>query len=217
MQEVGIGAMLVPPYPGVLCAMGCASANVRYDYSRTVERTITDINPSDIAQIMREQRGEGEAQIKRDDAGTQTLSVTHFVDMSYLGQIHAMRVPVEAGWSVARMVQAFEDAYRTEFGNTLAGIPVMVINVRSTVEGKRATITRHMNGAGSARAPQPSATRRVHFGKWIDTPIYRRADLKPGMTFAGPAIVEQSDTTTVVEPRMNLRVDRFHNLIVEAA
>ena len=51
----------------------------------------------------------------------------------------------------------------------------------------------------------------------MDTPIFRRADLKPGMTLAGPAIVEQSDTTTVVEPRMTLRVDRFHNLIVEAA
>jgi N-methylhydantoinase A len=166
---------------------------------------------------MREQRAEGEAQIERDDAGTETLSVTHFIDMSYLGQIHAMRVPVEAGWPVARMIQAFEDAYRAEFGNTLAGIPVMVINVRTTVEGKRAPITRQMNGTGSARGAQPHAKRRVHFGQWMDTPIYRRADLKPGMTVAGPAIVEQSDTTTVVEPRMNLRVDRFHNLIVEAA
>jgi N-methylhydantoinase A len=51
----------------------------------------------------------------------------------------------------------------------------------------------------------------------MDTPIYRRADLKPGMTIAGPAIIEQSDTTTVVEPRMKVRVDRFQNVIVEAA
>ena len=61
MQEVGIGAMLVPPYPGVLCAMGCASANVRYDYSRTVERLITELDPGDVRAIMREQRAEGEA------------------------------------------------------------------------------------------------------------------------------------------------------------
>ena len=69
----------------------------------------------------------------------------------------------------------------------------------------------------SAQAPKAHAQRRVHFGHWMDTPIFRRNDLKPGMTVTGPAIVEQSDTTTVVEPRMSLRVDRFHNLIVEAA
>ena len=61
------------------------------------------------------------------------------------------------------------------------------------------------------------ASRPVHFGQWMDTPIFRRGDLKPGMTIAGPAIIEQSDTTTVVEPRMKVRVDRFQNVIVEAA
>ncbi len=217
MQEVGIGAMLVPPYPGVLCAMGCASANVRYDYSRTVERVVSEIDPKDIAQIMREQRAEGEAQIRASEAPVDVLSATHAIDMAYLGQIHAMRVPVEPDWSFERMTAAFADAYRAEFGNTLSGIPVMIINVRTTVEGKRARAERQMNGAAAAQAPQPHARRRVHFGQWMDTPIFRRHDLKPGMTADGPAIIEQSDTTTVVEPRMRLRVDRFHNLIVEAA
>jgi N-methylhydantoinase A len=217
MQEVGIGAMLVPPYPGVLCAMGCASANVRYDYSRTVERLITELDPGDVRAIMREQRAEGEQQVRVSEAPVEVLSATHAVDMAYLGQIHAMRVPVEPDWSFERMTAAFNDAYKAEFGNTLAGIPVMVINVRTTVEGKRKRVERHVNGAGAAQAAPAHASRRVHFGQWMDTPIYRRADLKPGMTIAGPAIIEQSDTTTVVEPRMKVRVDRFQNVIVEAA
>jgi len=217
MQEVGIGAMLVPPYPGVLCAMGCASANVRYDYSRTVERLITELDPGDVLAIMREQRAEGEQQVRVSEAPVEVLSATHAVDMAYLGQIHAMRVPVEPDWTFERMTAAFNDAYKAEFGNTLAGIPVMVINVRTTVEGKRKRVERHVNGAGAAQAATPHASRRVHFGQWMDTPIYRRADLKPGMTIAGPAIIEQSDTTTVVEPRMKVRVDRFQNVIVEAA
>jgi N-methylhydantoinase A len=115
------------------------------------------------------------------------------------------------------MTAAFNEAYKAEFGNTLAGIPVMVINVRTTVEGKRKRVERHVNGAGAAQAATAHASRRVHFGQWMDTPIFRRGDLKPGMTIAGPAIIEQSDTTTVVEPRMKVRVDRFQNVIVEAA
>ena len=217
MQEVGIGAMLVPPYPGVLCAMGCASANVRYDYSRTIERLISDIDAKALAEIMREQRAEGEAQIRDSKAPVDVLTATHAIDMAYLGQIHAMRVPVEADWPVERTIVAFNDAYKAEFGNTLAGIPVMVINVRTTVEGKRKPAERRLNGAISTDSPKAHKQRQVHFGKWMDTPIYRRADLKSGMTFAGPAIVEQSDTTTVVEPNMSLRVDRFQNLIVEVA
>jgi N-methylhydantoinase A len=166
---------------------------------------------------MREQRTEGEVAIRASEAPVEVLSAAHYVDMAYLGQIHAMRVPVEADWSFEQMTAAFNEAYKAEFGNTLAGIPVMVINVRTTVEGKRKRTERHMNGTAVTQAPKAHAQRPVHFAQWIDTPIFRRGDLKPGMTLAGPAIVEQSDTTTVVEPRMTLRVDRFHNLIVEAA
>jgi N-methylhydantoinase A len=217
MQEVGIGAMLVPPFPGVLCAMGCASANVRYDYSRTVERVISEIDPAAIAKIMREQRTEGENEIRNSEAPVDVLSAAHAIDMAYLGQIHAMRVPVEADCAIERMTTAFNEAYKAEFGNTLAGIPVMIINVRTTVEGKRKPAERRLNGAASAEAPKAHAQRRVHFEEWMDTPIFRRADLKSGMSVTGPAIIEQSDTTTVVEPGMTLRVDRFHNLIVEVA
>jgi N-methylhydantoinase A len=197
--------------------MGCASANVRYDFSRTVERVITEIDPGAIAEMMREQRAEGDAQIRASKAPVATVTATHALDMAYLGQIHAMRVPVEANWSIERMTAAFNDAYRAEFGNALAAIPVMVINVRTTVEGRRVRAERHTNGAGAAQAPKARAHRPVHFGKWIDTPIFRRPELKPGTTVSGPAIVEQSDTTTVVEPGMSLRVDRFNNLIVEVA
>jgi N-methylhydantoinase A len=217
MQEVGIGAMLVPPYPGVLCAMGCAAANVRYDYSRTVERVIGEIDPDSLRQIMREQRADGEAQVRAGSAPIDTVAATHAIDMAYLGQIHALRVAVESDWSRDQMVAAFNEAYRAEFGNTLGGIPVMVINVRTTVEGRRRRAARRANGAVSSAAAVPHTRRQAHFGQWLDTPIYRRADLATGMTVVGPAIVEQADTTTVVEPGMRLTVDRFHNLIVEAA
>ena len=56
-----------------------------------------------------------------------------------------------------------------------------------------------------------------YFGGWIDTPIYDRATLGPGSTFSGPAILEQADTTTVIEPGMAARVDPFGNVLVEMA
>ena len=69
--------------------------------------------------------------------------------------------------------------------------------------------------AAATGAPLPAAHRRVHFGTWHETPIYRRTDLAAGMRLHGPAIIEQADTTTVIEPDMALRVDDHGNLIVE--
>lgn len=216
IQEVGIGAMLVPLYPGVLCAMGCVSANVRYDYSRTVERAIDDIEPSLLSTIMREQRAEGDAQIKASDTSVERVAVSHWVDMSYLGQIHSMRVLVERDWPLSRYATAFKEAYAAEFGNTLGNIPVVVVNVRTTVEGVRPRAKQQMRESHASGAPKPVKRRKVHFGSWIDTPIYGRGDLLPGHAFNGPAIIEQADTTTIVQPGMKIRVDKFQNVIVEA-
>ena len=63
----------------------------------------------------------------------------------------------------------------------------------------------------------PAAQREVYFGAWITTPIYQRGALTPGMTFSGPAIIEQADTTGVIEPGMRARVDAFSNILVEVA
>ena len=104
---------------------------------------------------MREQRAEGEAAIRASEAPVEVLTAMHYVDMAYLGQIHAMRVPIEAGWSFEQMTAAFNEAYKAEFGNTLAGIPVMIINVRTTVEGKRKRAP-----SGTRTAPPPRKPRR---------------------------------------------------------
>jgi N-methylhydantoinase A len=64
-------------------------------------------------------------------------------------------------------------------------------------------------------AATPTSRRPVYFGGWLDTPIYDRAKLRPGHTFEGPAILEQADTTSVIEPGMHARVDAFGNVLVE--
>jgi N-methylhydantoinase A len=69
--------------------------------------------------------------------------------------------------------------------------------------------------ATTTKTPTPIKRRPVYFGGWHDAAIYARRDLLPGMSFEGPAIVEQDDTTTVVEPGMVTRVDAYGNLLVE--
>ena len=216
IREVGIRTELVPPYPGVLCAMGCAIADIRYDYSQTFEQRLNRSDVSEIHDILKRQQAEGEAQLLKGDAPHSSVQVAHFADMAYAGQIHALRVCIEAGWDAEQLTRAFVAQYKAEFGNVLENIPVVVVNLRTRVVGTRGGLARRAAAAStSGAAPRPIKRRPVYFGGWHDAAIYAREDLLPGMSFDGPAIVEQNDTTTVVEPGMVTRVDAFGNLLVE--
>jgi N-methylhydantoinase A len=217
IREVGIGTMLVPPSPGVLCATGCVIADVRYDLSRTVEQRADALGEAAIAEILAEQRRDGEARLAASEAKVRRAVVTHAADMSYQGQIHPLRVPIEAGWDIARIVSAFLSAYRAEYGNDLGDIPTVIVSLRTVIQGIREQRRRRLDKPAPRPAQPPGSTRPVYFGGWNDTPIYRRDSLLPGMALTGPAIVEQPDTTTVIEPGMRARVDAYGNLLVEVA
>jgi N-methylhydantoinase A len=217
MREVGVRTMLIPPHPGVLCALGCAIADLRYDLSRTIERRVSELASDEVRTVFAEQRAEGERQFGEGDAPMGEVMAEHAAQMSYVGQIHTLRVPVQAEWDLARMTEAFLSVYRAEYGNTLGDIPVTIVSLKTTVQGRRRPAAPREAAAVTATPATPAARRPVYFGAWLDTPIYDRATLRPGHTFEGPAILEQADTTSVIEPGMTARVDPYGNVLVEMA
>ena len=214
MREVGVRTMLIPPYPGVLCALGCATADLRADYAQTIERRAADLDAHEAAAVLRAQAHAGAAALRDGGAAIARVVTTHAAEMSYAGQIHTLRVPVEAGWTPGRMAEAFEDAYRREYGNTLGGLPAVIVSLKTAVLGVRPGVRRAAGGATVPARAVPSAMRPVYFDGWVDTPVFDRAGLRPGHAFDGPAIVEQPDTTSVIEPGMAARVDPFGNILV---
>ena len=217
VREVGIKTMLVPPAPGVLCAMGCVVADLRYDISRTVARSTAALAADELAAILSEHEAEGAEKIRSQTVSVRSIATRHFAEMAYHGQIHTLRVPIEPGWDAARIDQAFADAYRQEYGNTLGNIATTIVAIRTVVEGIREHARRQLPRPADRPAPEPAARRQVYFGGWHDTAIHRRDTLMPGMVLKGPAIVEQADTTTVIEPNMTARADAYGNLLVEIA
>jgi len=216
VREVGIATMLVPLYPGVLCALGCVYADLRYDLSQTVEQRVDHLQDGVLATIIQEQCATGLRQLEDSRVPVDASTVTHLADMAYMGQIHSLRVPVQADWDGARLEQAFLQAYREKFGNILNDVPVALINVRTVVTGARASARLPHIAPQAAGALAPAARRPVYFdGAWHDTPVYAREAFAPNMTLDGPAIIEQSDATTVIEPEMTLTVNRHGDLLVK--
>lgn len=215
IREVGIKTMIVPPSPGVLCAMGCVVADVRYDVSRTIARATRELTIDELRDAMREQEAEGKAKLEASQIEVNKVLVRHFAEMAYAGQIHTLKVPIEEDWEIAQIDEAFDTAYKAEFGNTLGSIPTTVVSLRTVVEGQREHEKRDRPKPEPLASPDPIARRQVHFGKWWDTPIYARSTLVPGTVVDGPCIVEQADTTIIIEPNMQGRVDAYENILVE--
>jgi N-methylhydantoinase A len=214
LADVGIGAMLVPPYPGVLCAMGCVIADLRYDFSRTIDKRLDEVDPASLGAQFACHLDEGRAQLAQNTALIKDTVATHAIDMCFLGQIHPLRVAVEADWSPAQIEDAFLRQYAAAFGSALDDLPIVLVTLRSSVAGVRPRERNQAHDVTAIAAPS-TISRQVYFDGWVSTPIYQRTALRPGMWFTGPAIIEQADTTTVVEPGMRCRVDALANLVVE--
>ena len=149
------------------------------------------------------------------------IDVFYELDMHYLGQTHTVAVPLpvsarRTGFSEDVIRQAFEAAYLASFSRLLPGIAVRIVSLRVSAIGD-ARLRFFDVRAGIVRRGA-AGTRRVWFdGGWRDTAILARLDLPAGAVIAGPAVLEQPDATTVIEPGLAGRIDALGNLIVEPA
>ena len=134
-------------------------------------------------------------------------------DLSYLGQAFELRVPL-GELTVAAVAEALHAEHERLYGFRDLQAPIRLGTARLTVVGPVAALPyRTVEGGGSA--PRVSGTRPVFLGgEWADARIYQRAELRAGDRFAGPAVVEQEDTTVVVPAGWAVDVDEFGNLRV---
>ncbi len=220
IREVGFKCALIPRYPGVLSALGCVMADMRLDFVRTLNATTGTLDVDALAAAIGELVAEGRKRLS--DSGVAFTGVREIVecDMCYLGQTHTIAALLPTGVAPERAVveRAFEERYRAAFGRLLSGLAIRVLNLRVAVIGVRPDFDL------AALAPRPDGDdsrkgmRRVRFaGEWRETTIHDRDRLAIGAEIAGPAIVEQSDTTILIEPGQSARVDRFGNLILRSA
>jgi N-methylhydantoinase A len=220
-RELNIPRVIVPYVPGITCALGCIIADVRHDFVQTVSRLVSSINAEEIAEILRNQRQAGEQRLKADKVPFERIEVLHEGDMQYEGQTYSLRVPLDpARLDIASLSAQLHQANLDRFGIDLSRFRPKLTNLRTIVTGirpkidlKRIVSSKQRSGdAASAKI----GTRRVWFDDgWVNTPVYDRAALAIGAKFDGPAILNQMDTTTVVEPETTVTVDDYGNLIME--
>jgi N-methylhydantoinase A len=218
IREIGLKAALVPRFPGITSALGCVLADLRHDMVQTLNVMLDGLDVAGLEQRMATMGEQASAVIAAAGIPVEATDVLYELDMHYVGQTHTLAVPLPvARLSEDAIRRAFEAAYLASFSRLLPGIAMRIVSLRVAAIGRRPAFD------FSAFAPKPwtapqQGTRRVWFaGGWRDTPIWARLELPAGALVEGPAILEQPDATTVIEPGLAGRIDALGNLIVERA
>lgn len=219
-RELGIPKLLIPARPGITNALGCVVADLRHDYVKTVNKPLSSLPDGLVQQVLDEQIAEGKATLERDGVTVDDIQVLHTADMQFQGQSHLLTVAIEDKAITRDALQkAFEAAYWQRFEVELPEIRAVLVNLHTAVIGRRPDLSLdRLLAAEPAKdvAGAMKKSRKVWYdvGGWQDTPVYDRERLPRGTSFSGPAILEQLDTTVVIEPGNRVAIDGLGNLIV---
>jgi N-methylhydantoinase A len=219
-RELGIPKVLIPARPGITNAIGCVVADLRHDYVNTINMPVDALDMDEVKRLIEQQMAEGRETIEGEGIAVKELRYVHDADMQFQGQSHILTVPIPGPKVTREELRAlFETAYWERFAVELPEIRPVLVNLHTAVIGKRAQAdVSALAASGAEGMPRATATRRVWFTQgWLDTPIYRRSDVGPGAHIDGPAIVEQMDTTIVIEPGCVAEADDMGNLIIDVS
>ena len=220
-RDLGVREVLVPPTPGILCALGLLVEPLRLDLVRTRVQLLETLTAAELDHLFADMAAEGAAWLDGEAVPAARRRLLRALDMRYLGQNFELTVPAPPGGPGApeALRAAFLGEHERVYGYAAPDEPVQIVAVRLTALGEPEALA--LPPRPLAPGPSPEAARAgerpVYFdepGGFAPTPIYRRERLLAGHELTGPAIVEQMDSTTVVLPGQRARVVAHGHLLI---
>jgi N-methylhydantoinase A len=223
-RELRIAKVVVPCAPGHFSAYGMLVAELRRDFVKTWFTPLADASFAAMETNYAEMERRGREAVQRSDTALASIEVRRSADMRYVGQEHAVTVELPLGLFEARdrdgIKARFDAVHAIRYGYSAPGEKTEIVSLRSAVTGSLRKPTFEPIAAGAAAPPEAAfrGTRAVYFaelGHSVDTPSYDRALLVAGNRIAGPALIEEYASTTVVHPGDVVMVDAFGDLVIE--
>ena len=226
-EELGMRRIMVPARPGAFSALGLLCTDVLHDYIRSELGPLDRLDPAHAEAMFRDLEAKAASELADEGLDPSAAAFERDLDMRYAGQGYELRVPLSGLWHKALDAKAlvaardrFDEVHERIHGHAAKEKGVEVVSYRLRVRVSVPKFTPRVLADRAPSAPPPAAIkgkRRVFFdaNEHSETTIYDRDKLEVGVAFAGPAIVEQFDATTVVPPGWHALVNRYSNLILE--
>jgi len=224
IKEVGLQSALVPRYPGINSALGCTIADMRHDFVQTINTLLSRLDVADLSDRMSTLAQRGMHLLDNAGVSFESKEVIFELDMSYQGQTHTVDVQLPIAFKQsdieideAQILSSFEARYQSVYGRPLDNIAVRVLNLRVSTLGRRPKFDLKLLAPthGNTLEEAHNGNRNVWFdGGWHQTDIYDRLSIAVDAVIPGPAILEQADTTILIEPDLQAVVDQFGNLVI---
>ena len=222
-REIGIRSVIIPNAPGVFSAFGMLFSDLRYDFVRTWPMSLDEAAFEEIERIYGEIEAQGRAAIASASMPPQKITVKRAADMRYVGQEHAVTVDLPMAVFTKRdraaIKRHFDAMHERRYGTSAPEERAELVSLRATVTGVMHKPPPAKIKRGGPTPPKAAFTgkRPVYFGgkgTYVATPTFARSALLSGNRIAGPALVEEHASTTVLMPGDALRVDEYGNLMI---
>jgi N-methylhydantoinase A len=218
--DLGMARVIIPLYPGVYSAMGLVMSDVQHDYVRSRLVNAARISETDINATFTELAAQAHADLAAENFAPDAIDIEYALDLRYAGQGYEMTLPcphpLKTG-ELAQLRKAFDAEHGKRFGHTAPGEPVEIVSWRLRGIGRVPPVALpKYEPTGMPLAAALREVRKARFnGRTLSCPVYQRERLDVGVTFTGPAIVDQLDCTSVIAPGQTATVDAYKNMIIE--
>ena len=216
---LGSWPAIIPPGPGVLCALGDATTSVRDERSRTFVKKFSDTSPEELAAILAELADAATQSLEQEGVRRRDITTTYQVDLRYHGQGLRLTVPIALekleSQGLEAISAAFDDEHKRLFTFALQ-LAHELVTLRAAVQGRGINVKRSAipKSTADARTAVVGKQRSFMDGKRVTALIYDRAKFKAGNLIRGPAIIMEMDSTTVVLPKHHGLVDILGNVLI---
>lgn len=221
---LNIPEVIVPPHPGINSAEGLLTTDLKYDVVRTAFLVSSDMEYARLNSSLGQVEEQLRRQLQEDGVDPDDATYERSADARYVGQGYELRLPLPDGTlgpeDLERAVEEFHDMHRQEYGHHFSSSPVELVNLRITSTNAVPKIGEPEPPAGGSLEDAHVGTRDAIFRvdgelRATKTQFYERERLPVGEKFSGPAIILQTDSTTVVPPDCTVQVDTCGSLIVK--
>lgn len=211
-RSLHIPLVVIPNFPGQFSASGMLMAEPRHDFVRTYYRPLDQTDFTDLERIAAEMEA-----LARERIGAAEVRMRHFLEVRYTGQDFSLPIPVDPAYYAdnyrAAVRDRFHEVHQTRFGYHDADLALEIVNARLAATAH--STAPPLPAPPPCKEPARIGTRAVIFdADAVDCPIYRRESLAPGDRIAGPAIIQEYASTTVLFPEDCAEVTHSGELLI---